>query len=71
LEQLLVTTTAVDPTELSFIDPVCGGDLKGAPADTTRQAEHGGKAYYFCSVECLSRFRATPGDFVTDPLLVE
>ncbi len=56
--------------EVSLIDPVCGVDLRGFPPDLLIRAEHSGKAYYFCSTDCLLRFQATPEDFVRGGLVV-
>ncbi len=39
-------------------DPVCG--MMVDPAKATGAAEHGGKAYYFCSPHCEKEFKADP-----------
>ena len=50
----------VAPTEVH--DPVCGMTI--APDDAVGHVEHGGQTYYFCSDDCLQRFRANPSSFV-------
>lgn len=40
------------------IDPICGMTVD--PAKAAGQYGYNGKAYYFCSVSCLERFRADP-----------
>ena len=42
------------------IDVVCGGEVDPS---TALCVEHEGKAYYFCSDECLEAFRESPEDF--------
>jgi len=45
-----------------YVDPVCGmstGDEK-----TFIRHEHGGRTYYFCSDQCLAKFRADPESFI-------
>src|SRR5262245_4241104 len=39
-------------------DPVCGMDVD--PHKTPHRAEHGGKAYYFCSAGCRTKFLGDP-----------
>lgn len=50
-------------------DPVCGMkvDEKTAAAKTT----HGGKTYYFCSVECKNTFTANPQKYVKEQIGAE
>ena len=40
-----------------FTDPVCGMAVR---ADPTKKAVHADRAYYFCSVNCMTKFRAYP-----------
>ncbi len=44
------------------IDPVCGMTVD--PAKTTHHAEHQGKAYYFCSAGCRTRFVTDPNAYL-------
>ena len=44
------------------VDPVCGMTI--APEDAVGHLEHDGQTYYFCSDDCLQRFRANPSSFV-------
>lgn len=48
------------------IDPVCGMsvDAKTAPA----KADYQGKTYYFCSVDCQTKFRQQPGKYLKEPI---
>lgn len=39
-------------------DPVCGMTIDSAKAAT--QAQHRGKTYFFCSVQCRRTFDAAP-----------
>jgi Cu+-exporting ATPase len=43
-------------------DPVCG--MAVDPATAAGSHIHHGAAHYFCSLSCLERFRADPGEFV-------
>ncbi len=43
-----------------FTDPVCG--MKVA-ADPARELQFEGKDYHFCSVKCMDKFRAAPGQY--------
>ena len=45
------------PTEV--VDPVCGMTI--APEHAVGHVEHKGQTYYFCSDQCLQRFRAHAG----------
>ena len=45
------------------LDPVCGMTI--SPADAVGHVEHKGQTYYFCSEQCLERFRATPDAFLS------
>lgn len=42
-------------------DPVCGMDVD--PLKAAGTANHGGKAYYFCSKSCVAKFQAAPEKF--------
>jgi Cu+-exporting ATPase len=46
------------------LDPVCGMTI--APEGAVGHVEHEGQTYYFCSDDCLQRFRANPSSFVGD-----
>jgi Cu+-exporting ATPase len=46
------------------IDPVCGMDVPDAKA--AGKSEHGGKTYYFCSVECQEEFEDDPESYLDD-----
>ena len=43
-------------------DPVCGMNVDAAK--TAHHAEHAGRAYYFCSVGCQTKFIAEPGKYL-------
>jgi Cu+-exporting ATPase len=42
-------------------DPVCGMSVD--PATTKYSSEHKGKKYYFCSEDCLNKFKADPAKY--------
>ena len=42
-------------------DPVCGMDIEVARA--FRSMEYGSKTYYFCSTDCLAKFKERPEYF--------
>ncbi|HKN88048.1 MAG TPA: heavy metal translocating P-type ATPase [Nitrospiraceae bacterium] len=44
------------------IDPVCGMTVD--PAHAAGSHQHAGKAYYFCNVSCLNRFKADPSRYL-------
>jgi Cu+-exporting ATPase len=44
-------------------DPVCGMQVDESRA--AGHAEHDGHCYYFCSIGCLTKFRADPAAYVT------
>ncbi len=48
--------------EPSSIDPVCG--MTVTPERTTVSHEHDGVTYYFCSTNCLHKFKADPESFL-------
>ncbi len=43
-------------------DPVCGTRVE--PSQAAAQAEHDGRAYYFCSEACRRAFEEDPEAFV-------
>jgi len=43
-------------------DPVCG--MTVTPGTGAGAWEHDGTTYYFCSVNCLERFKRAPEDYV-------
>ena len=43
-----------DPGEETYLDPVCGVYVSEANAVIGR---HGGQRHYFCSMNCLEKFR--------------
>jgi Cu+-exporting ATPase len=45
-------------------DPVCGMEV--TPEEAAGSLEHDGRTYFFCSRQCLSKFRSAPQDFL-DP----
>lgn len=45
----------------THIDPVCG--MKAA-ANPEKSVEHAGKTYYFCSMHCVTKFRADPEKYL-------
>lgn len=47
------------------IDPVCGMVVQ--PATAAGSYEYGGKAYYFCAIRCLEKFRADPEYYLAPP----
>src|SRR5215204_7158766 len=44
------------------LDPVCGMTI--SPDAAAGHVEHSGQTYYFCSRNCLDRFRADPEQFL-------
>ncbi len=54
----------IDPTNSSrFIDPVC--HMKVDPAQAAGMVRVGGNEYWFCSLECATRFTLHPQEFMT------
>ncbi len=47
-------------------DPVCGMDVDSEAA--TNSYEYNGKIYFFCSQDCLGKFRAKPSKYLAPPL---
>lgn len=49
-------------------DPVCNGDIEEREAiERGFFCRYGSETYYFCSIECLIRFRQRPEDYMTAP----
>lgn len=44
-----------------FIDPVCGMRVTANPDKTI---DYAGTAYYFCSAQCMGKFRANPRNYI-------
>ena len=44
-------------------DPVCGMTVD--PAKAVGHADHGGTTHYFCSVNCLGKFRTDPARYAS------
>jgi Cu+-exporting ATPase len=53
------------PPEKNQTDPVCHMKVV---ADPNRRIEHTGRNFYFCSDNCMGKFRANPDAFVGDQL---
>lgn len=47
--------------EKLFIDPVCG--MRTEDENAYKYHEHDGKAFYFCSDKCLTKFKADPDTY--------
>jgi Cu+-exporting ATPase len=58
----MVTTHQHSDAPTEVLDPVCGMTI--SPGDAVGHVEHKGQTYYFCSEQCLERFRATPDAFL-------
>src|SRR3954452_10662740 len=52
-------------TEDLVTDPVCG--MQVDPAQSTRQVEHEGQVFHFCSDTCQRKFRADPARYLASP----
>jgi Cu+-exporting ATPase len=48
-----------------FIDPVCRMALD--PERSHGQVDYEGRAYYFCSEDCMAVFRRDPDQFIDRP----
>src|SRR5918993_2347973 len=46
-------------------DPICGMNVE--PNNAAGKHEHDGKAYYFCSKHCLTKFKEDPDEWVDAP----
>ncbi|TKS59321.1 MAG: copper-translocating P-type ATPase [Nitrospira sp.] len=53
------------PATQGETDPVCGMTVE--PATAAGSHEYQGKTYYFCATNCLTKFRADPGYYLTPP----
>ncbi|MES2935418.1 MAG: heavy metal translocating P-type ATPase [Pseudomonadota bacterium] len=47
-----------------FTDPVCGMKVGAEPK---KQIDHEGRAYHFCSTNCMDKFRAAPQQYTGPP----
>jgi Cu+-exporting ATPase len=54
--------SAPKPTDGKALDPVCGMTVD--PHATPHHAEHGGRAFHFCSADCRARFVADPAKYL-------
>jgi Cu+-exporting ATPase len=43
-------------------DPICG--MMVEPDAAAASVEHGGKTYYFCSVDCKEEFEEDPESYI-------
>jgi len=49
----------------SHVDPVCGMHVdEGKAKAAGKTVDHGGKTYYFCSDECVGKFRKEPAKYL-------
>ena len=55
---------AAQPTATRAVDPVCGMTVD--PATGAHRADHDGRAYYFCSAGCRTKFVADPARYLDD-----
>ena len=47
------------------VDPVCGMQVdEGKAKAAGRTVDHGGKSYYFCSDDCVGKFRKEPAKYL-------
>lgn len=46
----------------NVIDPVCGMEVD--PSLAAAQMNYEGQAYYFCSEECMQKFRQNPEQYI-------
>ncbi|RPJ60160.1 MAG: heavy metal translocating P-type ATPase [Acidobacteria bacterium] len=53
---------ATPETTTRVTDPACGMTI--SPGEAVGTHEHDGTTYYFCSNQCLERFRAEPEDYL-------
>jgi YHS domain-containing protein len=58
-------STVPAPVTREVVDPVCGMSIR--VDDAVGQVTHRGETYYFCSQQCLERFRADPDRFLAPP----
>ncbi|HST09592.1 MAG TPA: heavy metal translocating P-type ATPase, partial [Terriglobales bacterium] len=52
------------PTTAAELDPVCGMTVN--PSDAKGHAKHAGKAYYFCSSHCVTKFQQDPAKYAAE-----
>lgn len=51
----------------SHVDPVCGMHVdEGKAKAAGKTVDHGGKTYYFCSDECVGKFRKEPAKYLKE-----
>ncbi|MBP2669214.1 MAG: efflux transporter, family, subunit [Deltaproteobacteria bacterium] len=49
------------------VDPVCGMHVdEGKAKAAGKTVDHGGKTYYFCSDDCMARFRGEPAKYLKE-----
>lgn len=58
-----MTESEVEPTDQEVHDPVCHMDIPAS--QSAGSAEHDGRTYFFCSQECLERFKREPEAILT------
>ncbi len=54
-----------DAATVTALDPVCGMTVD--PAHARGTVEHAGRTYYFCSPNCVEKFRKDPERFLSPP----
>jgi Cu+-exporting ATPase len=52
----------VQTTSVAELDPVCGMTVN--PSTAKGQVDHAGKTYYFCSSNCVKKFRQDPSKYI-------
>ena len=52
----------VQTTSVAELDPVCGMTVN--PSTAKGQVDHAGKTYYFCSSNCVNKFRQDPSKYI-------
>jgi YHS domain-containing protein len=51
----------------SHVDPVCGMHVdEGKAKAAGKTVDHGGKTYYFCSDDCVGKFRKEPAKYLKE-----
>jgi heavy metal translocating P-type ATPase len=61
MTQNIPSSTAPEQAEKTYLDPVCGMHVKKNPE---KMASYQGSIYYFCSLSCVSKFKAEPLAYV-------
>ncbi|SEJ30736.1 heavy metal translocating P-type ATPase [Nitrosomonas eutropha] len=56
------TTAHEDNSEKPFTDPVCGMEV--SQTNPQKTVEYKGKDYFFCSTQCMEKFKATPETYL-------